>query len=392
MNRRRLSSVLGLVIAWLAAGPQPLHAQVTPQDSWIHAPHAGDCSIVIDLPSGVSPNTVLLRLNDAAHADLKFTIAQAQPFVAMLAAPLAEKSVVYLLLVPGGGTPAHATVLANAGGPAPNACVPKEEPHTNKYDDRQTFEANAFYGRVFDNFAPAEALGVNYVKPPVGDIDSRWTAGFQAAYRLFGAPDDVRQLWLSTQTLHGARSADIDCTANPEAFSCPGVSRTQNPEQRIVTTLEHASTMEAHIEARMELFRLQGATDTPVKVFASTHYGFVAMAGAPKAFSSDAYIGGGITTPKGSFRGSFAEIAWGRSRQFQSVPEANRMKIYGMLVFDLMPGLVGQAQNVVSQAGSAMRLFAEIVVDRNPGGVAPDAVQTYVGIAFDVRRLVGSAF
>jgi hypothetical protein len=309
----------------------------------------------------------------------------------MLAAPLVEKSVVYLLLSSGGAL-AHATVLSSASGAAPNACVAKEAPHTNRYDDRQTFEANAFYGRVFDNFAPAEALGVNYVKPPVGDIDSRWTAGFQAAYRLFGAPDDTRQLWLTTQILHGARSADIDCTANPAAFSCAGVDPTKNPEQRILTTLEHASTMESHIEARLELFRLQGATDTPVKVFASTRYGFVAMDGAPKVFSSDAYVGGGITTPKGSFRGSFAEVAWGRSRQFQSVPEANRLKIYGMLVFDLMPGLVGQAQNILSQAGSATRFFAEIVVDRNPGGVAPDAVQTYIGIAFDVRRLVGTAF
>jgi hypothetical protein len=391
MSGLRLPSVLCLAVAWLAVVAPPASAQgVTPQDSWIRAPHAGDCSVVIDLPSGASPNAVVLRLNDAAHGDLRFTTAQAQPFVAMLAAPLAEKSVVYLLLAPG-GTAAHATVLA-ANGAAPNACVPKETPRTNEYDDRQTFEANAFVGQVFDNFAPAEVLGVNYTKPPAGDIDRRWTAGFQAAYRLLGAPDAVRQLWLSTQILHGARSADIDCTANPQAFSCPGVNPTKDPEQRLLTTLEHASTMEAHIEARMELFRLQGSTDTPVKVFASTRYGFIAMESAPKVFSSDAYVGGGITTPKGSFRGSFAEVAWGRSRQFQSVPEANRMKIYGMLMFDLMPGLIGQAQNVLSQAGSAMRLFAMIVVDRNPGGVAPDAVQTYLGITFDVRRLVGSAF
>jgi hypothetical protein len=392
MKGRRRLSVASLAVACLAVVAPPALAQTaTPQDSWIHTPHAGDCSIVIDLPSGVPPNTVMLRLNDAANGNLTFTTAQTQPFVAVLAAPLVEKSVVYLLLAQGDGTSAHADVLAAIGGP-PNACAPKEAPRANEYDDRQTFEANAFYGRVFDNFAPAEVLGVKYDKPATGNIDSRWTAGFQAAYRLFGAPTDVRQLWLSTQILHGARSADIDCTANPQAFTCPAAGSNPDPTKRILTTIEHASTMESHIEARMELFRLQGSTDTPVKVFASTRYGFIAMEGAPKVFSSDAYVGGGITTPKGSFRGSFAEVAWGRSRQFQSVPEANRLKIYGTLVFDLMPGLVGQAENVVSQAGSAMRLFAAIVVDRNPGGVAPDAVQTYVGIMFDVRRLVGSAF
>src|SRR5262249_21333548 len=132
MNGRRLLSVVELAIAWLAAGPPSALAQVTPQDSWIRAPHDGDCSIVIDFPSDVSANTVLLRLNDAANGDLRFTTAQKQPFVAMLAAPLAEKSVVYLLLAPG-GTPAHAAVLAHAGGVAPNACVPKEAPHTNVY-------------------------------------------------------------------------------------------------------------------------------------------------------------------------------------------------------------------------------------------------------------------
>ena len=386
MRRERIRSFTAVcTVGWLVwAATASAQSGPPLADSMIQTPYDGDCVVTINLPAAITADMVRLSLDDE-RAELAVQLAKSQPFVATLSEPLRRGSKV-IVLVRGQRTAISQVVVERpASMLEPTSCKLPQVPTAGLYDDRQTFEASAFYGRVFDNFAPAEILGANYVKPPVGDIDVRWTGGFQVGLRLLGDPDAVRQLWLSTQTLHGARSADIDCEKNPSSPNCP-----KDATGRVFSAIEHADTMEAHVEARLELFRLQARSDTPVKVFASTRFGFVAMSGAPKVFSSDAYVGGGVVAPKGAFRGSFAEIAWGRSRQFQSAVEANRLKVYGTLVFDVMPGLIGQAQNILSQAGSSTRAFVAIVVDRNPGGTAPDAIQTYVGVAFDVRRLVGA--
>jgi hypothetical protein len=380
---KRLFPIMAVAGLWLALSPgasaQPGSGLAA---SMIHTPYEGDCAVTIDLPAGVSGDAVQLAL-DRRDAELIFKIAQGQPFVATLLDPLPVNATL-MVTVTRGGAPVSVTVQPRpAGVSPPNACARSTTPR-GVYDDRNTFEANGFLGYVFDNFAPAEILGKSYDKPPSGSIDGRWTGGIQAQYRLLGEPDGVRQLWISSETLHGSRTADVDCQKTPS------IERCLTANQALVV-LEHADTLEAHVEARYEFLRMQKDTDTPVKVFASTRFGFVSMAGAPKVFSSDSYFGGGITTPKGAFRGSFAEVAWGRSRQFQSDPEANRLKVYGTLLFDMAPGLIGQARNVFSHTMASTRAFVAIVVDRNPGGNAPDAVQTYIGVDFDVRRLFGGS-
>jgi hypothetical protein len=284
-----------------------------------------------------------------------------------------------------GGPADQKRVLPRPGGAAePDSCGPEAPPKPSDYDNRATFEANAFYGLAIDNFAPS--IG-NYLNDVQGNIRTRWTAGVQAEYRLIGEPDDVRQFWLSTQILHGLRTADVDCTKTPDLAVC---NKKAPVEDKFFAVLEHASTLEAQIDFRYEFLRLQIKEDSPVKVYASSRYGFVAVAGAPKVFSSDAYVGLGLIMPKGTFRGSFAQVSWGRSRQFQSDPNADRLKIYATLEFDVAPGLVDQARNIVTRGMSSTRFFTTIVIDRNPGGHAPDSVQTYFGLDFDVRRLVGA--
>jgi hypothetical protein len=369
-------------------------ASALAQTAAVVPPHAGDCSIILEhVPATTTANTLRIAI-DSHDAKVLFKIAQTDPLVVSLLDPLREGSNIYLTLKDV-ILPDVVTVKPAPEGTRPPDSCSDPGPRTSEYDGRANFEANAFVGMVVDNFAPAQidpanpGGGLVYKNTPDDKIRRSWTAGVQAQYRLLGRQDSIRQLWVSTQILHGLRTSDVDCRTSPDLAVC---QKNATVTDRFFAIVEHAGTLEAQIDARFELLRLQVTEETPVKVFAATRFGFVSLAGAPKVFSSDAYLGGGLIAPKGVFRGSFAQVGWGRSRQFQTFPDANRLKIYGTLVFDIAPGLVDQAKNIFTQTAGSMRFFAAIVVDRNPRGRAPDSVQSYFGILFDVRRLYTAGF
>jgi hypothetical protein len=183
------------------------------------------------------------------------------------------------------------------------------------------------------------------------------------------------------------RTADVNCAKTPEAAVC---RKTASTSDKFLFILEHASTMEAHIDARFEFATLQVSAETPVRTYLVSSFGFVAMESGPKVFNSDSYLGIGILSPRGTFKGSFAQVGWGHSEQFQSFPDANRLKIFGTLAFDLVPSLSAGASGFFGRLGGASRMFIAISVDRDPSGPAPDAVQTYVGFDFDLRKAFGS--
>jgi hypothetical protein len=56
-------------------------------------------------------------------------------------------------------------------------------------------------------------------------------------------------------------------------------------------------------------------------------------------------------------------------------------------VFDVLPGL--SADGFWSKLGAGSRFFVAIAIDRNFSD-GPDSVQTYIGAAFDLRRMFGS--
>jgi hypothetical protein len=363
-------------------------ASARAQSPTVVQPHAGDCSIVLQ---NVSPSTTADTLQiaiDAHDARVLFKIAQTEPLVVSLGDPLRDGSTIYLTL--NGVALKDVTVDHALNGTTPPDSCADPGPRTSEYDGRANFEASGFVGMVFDNFAPAQVDPANpddglvYKNTPDNKIRKSWTAGVQAQYRLAGRQDSIRQLWLSTQILHGLRTSDVDCRTSPDLAVCKANATVTD---RFFAIVEHASTMEAQIDARFEVLRLQVTEETPVKVYVATRFGFLGLAGAPKVFSSDAYVGGGLTAPKGVFRGSFAQVAWGRSRQFQTDPNADRLKVQGTLVFDVAPGLLDQAKNIFSSTLGSTRFFATIAVDRNPRGRAPDSVQSYFGLLFDVRRL-----
>ena len=269
-------------------------------------------------------------------------------------------------------------------GPADGNCDAPEA-----RDDREVFESSGYVGWAFDNFAPSENSRASM--DPGSHM--RLLAGVEAQYRLVGDKHDPFQIWLASFTLHGVRSADVDCQ-NPTSAALCGT----NQGQKFFATFQNATSLEAHIDIRVELQTLQRRSETPIKVFALARFGFIDLSkddvvvnGArvsvnpPKVFNSD-MLGVGILSPAGPFKDSSASVGWGMSDRFQSNPGWNRLKINGTLVFDLVPGFKDRLEFWKRLAGSP-RMFVSIAVDRNPHGPGPDSVNSYIGLDVDLRRI-----
>ena len=253
-------------------------------------------------------------------------------------------------------------------------------------DDREVFEASGYLGRAFDNFSPgtdSNRAATTKPGPP-----SRWLAGVESQYRLLGGKHDARQLWLAAYTMHGVRSADVDCGSEQFKALCGGTQR-----DKFFAIFENASSLEAHFDLRVEFLALQQESETPIKAFAVARFGFVDLSrdvdgvhvSVPKVLNSD-MLGIGILSPAGPFKGSNATVGWGLSDRFQSHPGWNRLKVNGTLIFDVVPGFKDRLEFWKRAMGSP-RVFVSMSVDRNPGGPAPDSVTSYIGVDVDLRRM-----
>lgn len=340
-------------------------------------PADGDCDVRVRVPNDADIRELALFI-DGVMVTTRPARKHGDVARMRLSDPLRENDVITVQLSPSMTTPpARVQQAKQQDVPPRTSCAPRYK------DDRGVFEASAYLGEAFDNFSPAETK--NYIgTPPASDTNSRWLAGVETQYRLIGGQGNTFQIWLGSYTLHGVRSADIDCRVTPSSPLCQQPKPT-NELDRFLAVIEHASSLEAHFDTRVEFWTLQKASEMPIKAFALARFGFVDVTGAPKVFNADA-LGVGVTSPSGPFRNSSAIVAWGRSEQFQSDPRWNRLKVSGNLVFDVVPNLTDTLEFWKRLAGSP-RAFVAIMVDRNPGGGSPDSVVSYVGIDFDLRRL-----
>jgi len=332
--------------------------------------HDGDCAIVLE---GVAPGGEQARFFVNGQ-QLIVAVLHAAPVVAGLADPLRQGDEVRVTV---NGT-TYTKLVAPARPDSHASCGVSAIPPPG--DGRNAFEASGYLGTAFDNFAP-NVVGAYQNADAASGTKSRWLAGVEAQYRLLGKASDTVQLWVATKTLHGVRSADVDCKQTPSVAVCSARAPTSD---KFLFILQHASTIEAHIDPRLEFLTLQPGSDVPTKIYITARFGFLDLEGAPKVFNSDG-VGLGLVAPSGVFKNSMAQVEWGRSEQFQSNRSWNRLKIEGILAFDIMPGLRDQLE-FWKRLGGASRVFIGISVDRNPGGPGPDSVQSYVGIDFDLRR------
>jgi hypothetical protein len=383
----RLRAVISGAI--LAVGiPATAAAQPQPAPTFTLAPATeGDCRVtLLRVPRDVDIRRIAIFV-DGRLLTVRPARRSGDSVRLRLLDPLRENSILgAALTVDGPKVTAQVQQPAQLHWPIDGKCE-RLEPR----DDREVFESSGYLGWAFDNFAPA--LG----SLPSSDPGShtRMLAGIDAQYRLVGDKHDQFQIWLSTFTLHGVRSADVDCLS-PNSATAALCGTDQG--KKFFAIYQNATSLEAYFDVRVELKTLQPRSELPSKVFAVGRFGFidlekddVAVNGArvsvnsPKVFNND-MLGVGILSPAGPFRDSTAIVGWGRSERFQSNPGWNRLKINGMLVFDLVPGFKDSLAFWKRLAGSP-RMFVSIVVDRNPGGPGPDAVNTYIGLDVDLRRI-----
>jgi hypothetical protein len=249
-------------------------------------------------------------------------------------------------------------------------------------DGREPFRASGYLGFAFDNFAPSE-VG-NYENPGEGGASrQRFIGGVNFEFRG-GDPERQVQFWLAGETLHGVRSADVDCRNREQR---PPVCETlsANPSESFLYILEHASTMEAYIAPRLELFTLQKETSFPSKFYIGARFGVMMMNDSPQAFDAF-HVGAGLLALSRAFDGSYLEVGWGKTDAFVAPPRQTkwrRLKIDGLLSFPIAKAFTDRAEVLEK----APRVFIQLYSDFDPFGAAADSMQTFIGLEFDLDAL-----
>jgi hypothetical protein len=240
-------------------------------------------------------------------------------------------------------------------------------------DPQVSFDISAYLGTVVDTFAP-DSIG-NY-RNPYGESQQKMRDIFGVSFdiRLWGRDDSPRQFWLYGETLHGVRTADIDCTEDP-APVCSSADVTFAERARYI--IKHATSLEGYINPRLEFATLQAGTTTPMRLYVTGRFGFISLEDAPSVFRTT-WVGLGLIAEAASkFSGSYVEVGVGKNELF-SEGRWNRLKVDGLLSFGLQR---------IPLVGEAMRGFVQMAIDNDLQAGGADSVQTLFGVDFEVGLL-----
>jgi hypothetical protein len=258
------------------------------------------------------------------------------------------------------------------GGAASPAMTAEVEAQAGPFgDEREDLESTAYLGLAIDTFGAQELN--RYLNPEAnGQIHERSIFGVDFAYRLMGQPTSPRQLWVYGETLHGARSEDIDCAAAPELPSCKKelADFATGLPQATLFLLRNATSLEAYLGVRLELAHLNLPGRHPAALYVTFQPGFLEVAGSDGDAKAAHHVGVGARAIGGPMQGSYLELGFGRSDLFL-LNRNRRFKFDGMLQRDVGNGFALFAQ-----------LFAD--VDLREGS---DSIQSYFGLNFDIGML-----
>ena len=251
-----------------------------------------------------------------------------------------------------------------------------DDPAEASKDSRGRLEASIFVGLGIDNFAAGEVN--KYLNPEDSStIRNRWVGGFGIDY-LFKETRGGQRFWISLQTIHGVRSADVDCEKSPETSVCKSFTDVTSAGERTIYILRNASSLEGAGSLRWELFDWADTQRRPNATFYLVgRLGFLTVSDSGGDVIDNHRIGVGTVAIEGPFVGSFLEASFGRSDLFVDNSD-KRWKLDGLLLFDLPKPLSG------------VRGFARMVVDVD-FGEGSDSIQSYLGLALPVERLFDGA-
>lgn len=249
----------------------------------------------------------------------------------------------------------------------------------NADDDRENFEASAFLGTAVDTFAATDLRGLLNQEDST-DPKVRGVFGFDFGYRLAGMDKDGNeskwgQLWVYGETVHGVRSADVDCDRNPTFQACADNNALPDTDPKKVLTeavfiLRNATSLEAFAGLRWEFKRLNAGAGSPASLYLKSQAGFLTVNGAPDDLIDDHHITFGAIVTKGEFVDSYLEVGLGKSDLFADHPN-RRLVIDGHLSRQIKGGVY---------------FFAQMTVNSDLGH-GSDSVQTYFGLDFDLGAL-----
>lgn len=367
----RTGALAGTAVASFvaAAFATPAHAQSTVLT--VRPLHVGDCQVVVQVtnPRAGDQVGVVVELTESREQTL---VAGRTELTFALGEPLRQGYRVRARLNGVNGTD---EVVPVGGGAPKGECVAAAEP------DETPFDASVFLGTVIDNFAP-DRVG-DYKNPEAGTKQkAQFIAGFDFDYRVYGRADSKRRVWIQGQTMHGVRTADINCQprddqGNIDTSKIPPVCSSDTPFQdRVRFILENATSIEAYVSPRFEFLKVQDRTDSAAWLYTTMNIGFLALKDAPKVFRT-MHVGLGLLADEGNFAGSYFEAGWGKNELFST--KWNRLNVDGLLSFSL------DRLPLVRDNG---RLFVEMTVD-NDLHDGPDSVRTFFGVDVDLRKALG---
>lgn len=366
VSGRHVRSVVWSAIWMGLVVPAAAHAQTSTLA--ISSLRVGDCQVVVQVANP--------RPGDQVGVVVELTESREQTVVAgkteltfPLSEPLRQGFRVRTRL---NGAAGKDEIVPAGGGEPKGTCVEASET-----PDKSPFEADAFFGVVVDTFAP-DKVG-NYRNPEAGTTQKLQSIfGVDFDYRLHGRSDEAVQFWINGGTIHGVRTADINCEP-PDPKDVPPVCGNitdPNFADRARYILEHATSLEAFVSPRIEFMAVQKDSDSRAHVYGTMHLGFISLEDAPQVFR--VFHGDlGVLAKEGNFEGSYIQAGWGKNELFS--PKWNRLEIEGLLNFSMgkIPGV-----------GDTVRFFVQMQID-NDVNDGPDSVRTFFGIDLNLKNAFG---
>jgi hypothetical protein len=252
------------------------------------------------------------------------------------------------------------------------AQVPAPTPGAANDGDKD-FEVSVFTGFSIDSFAAKELR--NYLnKNDSGGVSEQLVTGLDFSYRLVRTKGD-RQIWLYGETVHGARSGDVDCDDedNEDTDLCK-VARFESPTpQAQFAIFRKATTLEGFMGIRADLVTLREESTSSSKFYLKGQLGFLTTAQNGGDLVDMHHVGVGLTLTEGLFAGSYFELGYGRNDLFRSKNPV-RARIDGFL------SIAPQGEN------SKGRPFMEIVVEPDFRS-GPDNIQIFMGLDINILEL-----
>jgi hypothetical protein len=244
-------------------------------------------------------------------------------------------------------------------------------------DAREDFEASGYLGFAVDSFA-AEEIQRYLNQDANGKTHERGVFGFDFGYRLFRSERQWPfQLWVYGETVHGARSEDVDCAKNPNFPTCLDakanlIALGRAIPQNALFMLRNATSLEGFAGIRVEFLPLNPNGTHPAALYLKGQAGFINVSNSDGDAKDVHHWAIGATTVGGPYQGSYLEFGRGRTDLFAT----NRHKRYK---------IDGHLERRIRS--TPLSFFTQLVADVDMSRGA-DAIQPYFGITFDLDKLL----